>query len=62
MTAQAKKMKCPQCGVEMNYQAEKLVYPSTAAEAKMMDPALGGIVEDFFTCPECGKAESRHAS
>ena len=61
MRGQTKTMKCPQCGVEMNYQAEKLVYPSTAAEMKKMDLALGGIVEDFFTCPECGQAESRHA-
>ena len=61
MSGQTKTMKCSQCGVEMNYQAEKLVYPSTAAEMKKMDPALGGIVEDFFTCPECGQAESRHA-
>ena len=61
MRGKTKTMKCPQCGVEMNYQAEKLVYPSTAAEMKKMDPALGGIVEDFFTCPECGQAESRHA-
>ena len=62
MTAQAKQMKCGECGVEMNYQAEKLIYPSTSAAMKKLDPALGGIIEDFFTCPECGKAEARHAS
>jgi len=62
MATPTKTMKCPECGLEMNYQAEKLVYPSTAAEMKKVDPALGGIVEDFFTCPECGKAESSQAS
>jgi predicted RNA-binding Zn-ribbon protein involved in translation (DUF1610 family) len=53
------KMICPKCGGEMNYHAEKLVDPITPDEADMADPALGGIAEEFHTCPKCGASASR---
>ena len=52
-------MICEECGEEMNRHAEKLVDPSTAEEAGRMDPELGGLIEEMFCCPGCGKGESR---
>ncbi len=55
-------MICPECGIEMNHHAEKLVDPSSREEAARMDPALGGVVHDMFTCPTCGSGASRPAA
>ncbi len=52
-------MKCPCCGEEMNCHAEKLTEPLNAEEAKKVDPALGGIIEQAHTCPQCGTGDSR---
>jgi hypothetical protein len=52
-------MTCPKCDAEMNHQADKLVYPLTAAEAVSMTPALDGIIEAVFACPSCGWIDSR---
>ncbi len=43
----------------MNHHAEKLVDPFKPQHAALVDPVLGGIIEEVHTCPECGKAESR---
>ena len=56
------KMTCTQCNVEMNQHAEKLVDPTSPEEAARTDPALGGIIEEVHTCPECGHSGSRPAS
>jgi predicted RNA-binding Zn-ribbon protein involved in translation (DUF1610 family) len=48
------KMMCPHCGTEMNFHAEKLTYSEP-----ILNPALGGHVEEVFTCPRCGITESR---
>ena len=53
-------MVCTPCGATMVHHADKLVDPTSAAEAKLMDPKLGGIVEEFHTCPKCGSTSSRH--
>ena len=53
------KMICKECGVEMNHHAEKPVVPINAEEAKSVDPALGTIIEEIHTCPECGKSHAR---
>ncbi len=53
------KMKCPECGVDMNHHAEKLVEPTNAREAAQADPKLGGLVEEMHTCPVCGLVHSR---
>jgi hypothetical protein len=55
------KMICKECDVEMNHHADKLVDPTSAAEAKLVDPALGGMVEEMHSCPACGCTDSRHA-
>jgi predicted RNA-binding Zn-ribbon protein involved in translation (DUF1610 family) len=59
MAAKPDAMMCPECGVEINRHAEKLVDPVSAREALSMDPALGGLIEEIHTCPECGLAHSR---
>ncbi len=62
MAPKMSKIICPECGVELNHHAEKLVDPTNAEEARLVDPALGGIIEEEHTCPECGKGASRRAS
>lgn len=59
---QTNKMVCPDCGIEMNYHAEKLDYTAALTEPEAIDPDLGGIVEEVHTCPGCGKAGTRRAS
>lgn len=61
MTAKRAAMMCKECGVAMNFHAEKLVEPTSAAEAKKMDPSLGGLIEEMHTCPGCGRVTSRYA-
>jgi predicted RNA-binding Zn-ribbon protein involved in translation (DUF1610 family) len=55
-------MRCPECGVEMNRHAEKLVYPPTPAEAEQAHLTLGGWIEEIHCCPECGGTQSRRVS
>lgn len=43
----------------MNRHAEKLVYSDGAADARRIDPALGGLIEETYACPRCGNVESR---
>lgn len=57
----ADKMQCPNCGVDMNHHADKLVEATGAAEASAIDKVLGGFVEQVYSCPDCGHAESRRA-
>jgi len=45
----------------MNHHAEKLVYPSGPDEASSVDPVLGGMIEELYTCPRCGSGASRRA-
>jgi predicted RNA-binding Zn-ribbon protein involved in translation (DUF1610 family) len=53
------RMVCPTCGVEMNLHAEKVDYTDASDEAEGLDPDLGGVVEEFHTCPECGRTLAR---
>ncbi len=59
--ANTDKMICPCCRVEMNHHCDKLVYTTDPQEAGQTDPSLGGITEEFHTCPKCGGGASRHA-
>ncbi len=52
------KMICPDCGVEMNYHADKIDY---SVDPKNADPDLGGVLEEAHTCPSCGKTHLRKA-
>ena len=55
----ATSMRCPRCGAEMNHQADKLVHPVSQEEAARITPALDGVIEQVFACPNCGRIESR---
>jgi ribosomal protein S27AE len=55
------KMRCPRCGAAMNHHADKLVEPSDARDADLLDPDLGGVVREVHGCPGCGAVESRPA-
>jgi predicted RNA-binding Zn-ribbon protein involved in translation (DUF1610 family) len=56
-----KPMTCPACNMTMIHHAEKLVDPFRPQDRALVDPVLGGIIQEVHTCPECGKAESRQA-
>lgn len=55
------KMLCPDCGVEMNLHAEKIDYSQEPAGSASADAPLGGRLEEFHTCPSCGRTHTRHA-
>jgi rRNA maturation endonuclease Nob1 len=55
------KMVCPDCGAEMNLHAEKVDYTEGGESGEGFDPDLGGRLEEFHTCPECGHTLSRRA-
>lgn len=57
-----RKMLCPDCGVEMNHHAEKLGYTSMLNEPELMDPDLGGILEEAHSCPICGQTMMRRGA
>jgi uncharacterized protein (DUF983 family) len=48
---------CDKCGVDMNHNAEKIDYTGSLDDPDSIDPDLGGILEEFYTCPECGKTD-----
>lgn len=52
---------CPRCGTSMNRHAEKVVHPDNPGDLALMDPALGGVLEETHACPGCGNVESRGA-
>jgi uncharacterized protein with PIN domain len=54
------RMICPYCQTEMNQHAEKLIEPRTVEEASAVDEQLGALVEEFHSCPTCGRGASRH--
>jgi predicted RNA-binding Zn-ribbon protein involved in translation (DUF1610 family) len=58
---ESEKMICPACDVEMNFHAEKIVYAAGLAGPDAIDDELGGVVEEFHTCPECGQTLARRA-
>lgn len=57
--AEREKMVCADCGVEMNRHAEKVEYADAGADDEGFDPALGGVLEEFHACPDCGRTQSR---
>ena len=60
--AEANPMICPDCGVPMNHHADKLRKEAHSDDASAFESALDGVIEQFHTCPQCGKTESRRAS
>ena len=61
MAETSRTMICPVCRVEMNHHCDKLVYLTDLQQPIEIDPNLGGIIEEFHTCPKCGSGASRHA-
>ena len=55
--AETDKMKCPDCGAEMNHHADKLDYG--AAREEPSDSFEGGVVIEAHTCPACGRTATR---
>ena len=53
------RMRCPDCGAEMNHHADKLDYGAAADETS--DTAEGGAVIEAHTCPDCGRTATRAA-
>jgi predicted RNA-binding Zn-ribbon protein involved in translation (DUF1610 family) len=58
---QASKMICPACGAEMNHHADKIDYAAGFEGETAVDPVLGGVIQEVYTCPECGRIEMRPA-
>ena len=54
-------MLCPGCGVAMNHHADKVDYTAALEESATADPIFGGLLEEIFTCPGCGRTEMRPA-
>ena len=54
------RMKCPDCGAEMNHHADKLDYGAAWDEASDADE--GGAVIEAHTCPGCGRTTTRAAA
>jgi len=61
MAKQTPKMQCPKCGATMNHHADKLVAPVDDKEVLLIDPALGGLIQQTHGCPNCGNVEFRRA-
>lgn len=59
--ADGDKMKCERCGVEMNLHAEKVDYTAALEGDAAPDAELGGVIEEFHTCPACGRTRERPA-
>jgi len=52
------KLRC-QCGAEMNRHEEKLDLSAGLSDPGSVDTALGGVLEEFHTCADCGHVEER---
>jgi hypothetical protein len=53
---------CAECGIAMNYHAEKIDYQAALDAPAAIDPDLGGVVEEVHTCPGCGNMGTRPSS
>jgi transposase len=60
--AEPNAMMCPQCGIAMNYHAEKIDYMAALIDSNAIDPDLDGVVEEVHTCSGCGNVGTRRAS
>ncbi len=57
------KLLCPDCGVEMNCHAEQIDYAASLDEEDaVVDADFGGVIEEAYTCPACGKTLVRKAA
>jgi ribosomal protein S27AE len=51
------KMACPKCGSDMNFHGEKVMLSSP--EESGYKHSLGGVLQEFHSCPNCGAGASR---
>ena len=51
------KIKCKECGSDMNFHAEKINY-SIMYEGNQHELTEDDLIDEIHTCPECGKSES----
>ena len=58
MNAQ-EKMRCPNCGDEMNRHAEKIDYTAALEQPDATTKDFGGVLMSFHECPTCGTTQSR---
>jgi ribosomal protein S27AE len=58
----AKKMMCPDCGVEMNHHAMKIDYTAEPNAHEAVDAELGGVLMEAHSCPQCGQTAMRKAN
>ncbi|MFL6285627.1 MAG: hypothetical protein ACJ74Q_21025 [Pyrinomonadaceae bacterium] len=52
---EADRMKCPDCGAEMNHHADKLVYDDVTDDAT----DASGVILEAHACPNCGCSATR---
>ena len=50
------KMRCPDCGAEMNHHADKIVYDAAPGDDASDE---GGRILEAHTCPGCGRSATR---
>jgi ribosomal protein S27AE len=55
------RMLCPRCGAAMNHHADKLVPTIDPRDPGQSDVKLGGVIEEFHACPNCGYGVARQA-
>jgi ribosomal protein S27AE len=56
------KLKCADCGVDMNHHADKVDYSGEIRAGGAADLGLGGVLQEVHSCPGCGKTALRIAS
>ena len=49
------KMYCPDCGLEMQFHPVTSDFTLTSADLLTEEDLLGGILDEFYACPACGK-------
>ena len=55
------KMICPDCGVEMNFHAEKVNRSANAEGESDENSEFAEAVEEIHTCPGCARIAARNA-
>ena len=58
----SEQMTCSDCDVPMNQHAEKLDVFAASGLPLAWDKDLGGLIEELFCCPQCGKIDSVHGA
>ena len=58
MSTPIDKMKCTNCDAEMNHHADKVIY-EVENEDEQPYTTVEQIIQEFYTCPACGRGASR---